>query len=129
MFLNILDTDEKKAFALLAERMIEADGIVIGREAASLAALKAEMGMTESHEDGGSVEELAGVFKSRQSKVAALLELIGLGYSDTSFHLDERSLVTSAALEMGVGGDELKELEALVQEHVNLVRRAMALMR
>jgi hypothetical protein len=41
MFLNLLDSDERRAFAELAERMIAADGLVIGRERAAIAALKA----------------------------------------------------------------------------------------
>ncbi len=78
MFLNMLDADEKRAFALLAERMIEADGIVIGREAAVLASLKAEMGFSGSGDDDRSVQDLARVFKDTRSRVAAFLELLGL---------------------------------------------------
>ena len=85
--------DEKLAFAELAERMIEADGLVIGREKAALASLKAEMGTPSEAIGGRSVDELAGTFKSWRSKVAALLELLGLGYSDTSFSIGEQSLI------------------------------------
>lgn len=129
MFLNLLDNDEKHAFAALAERMIESDGLVIEREEAALAALKAEMGIAGSGLGGRSVEDLAGVFRSWGSKVAALLELIGLGYSDTNFSVDEQSLVTVAADRMGLTAEELDELEEWVREHVSLVRRALILMR
>ena len=129
MYLNLLDTDEKIAFAELAERMVEADGIVIGREAAALASLKAEMGVSGSHSGGRSVDDLAGVFKSRRSKVAALLELIGLGYSDISFHVTEESLANAVANQMAITPDELQQMEDWVKEHVNLVRRALIMMR
>lgn len=129
MYLNLLDNDEKIAFAELAEKMVEADGIVIGREAAALASLKAEMGISGSEGGGRTVDELAGVFKSRRSKVAALLELIGLGYSDISFHVSEESLVNSVANQMAITPDELQEMEDWVKEHVNLVRRALIMMR
>ena len=129
MFLNMLDNDEKRAFAELAEKMIEADGLVIGREAAALAALKAEMGMEDTGDGGRSVDELAGVFKGRGSKVAALLELISLGYSDTSFSAGEESLVNAIAAQMAVTRDELHDIETWVQEHFGLVRRALILMR
>jgi uncharacterized tellurite resistance protein B-like protein len=128
VYLNLLDDDEKRAFAELAEKMIEADGLVIGREKAALAALKAEMGITET-EGGRSTEELAGVFKGRRSKVAALLELMGLGYSDTSFSVSEESLVNTVANQMAISPDELHELEEWVQDHFSLVRRALILMR
>ena len=129
MFLNLLDSDEKRAFAELAEKMIEADGLVIGREAAALASLKAEMGVTETGAGGRTPDELAGVFKSRRSKVAALLELIGLGYSDTSFSVSEESLVNTIANRMAITPDELQEMEDWVREHFSLIRRALILMR
>ncbi|MDX2435760.1 MAG: hypothetical protein QNL88_01810 [Acidobacteriota bacterium] len=128
MFLNLLDDDEKRAFAELAEKMIEADGLVIGREAAALAALKAEMGVSDGG-DGRSVEALAGVFTSWRSKVAALLELIGLGYTDVNYSVNEKSMVDVVAGQMGLTKDELAEVEAWVREHVSLIRRALILMR
>jgi hypothetical protein len=129
VYLNLLDDDEKRAFAELAEKMIEADGLVIGREAAALAALKAEMGMSETGSGGRSADELAGVFKSRRSKVAALLELIGLGYSDTAFNVNEESLVNTVANQMAISPDELHQIEDWVKEHFSLIRRALILMR
>lgn len=130
MFLTMLNDEEKRAFALLAEKMIAADGIVVGREAATLAAYKAEMGLeakSESEERG--VEDLAAAFGSRRSKVVALLELIGLGYSDTSFSVTERSLVFALARAMEIEADTLVDLEAWVQQHVRLIRQAMELLR
>ena len=129
MYLNLLDVDEKRAFAELAEKMIEADGLVIGREASALAALKAEMGMSDVGGDGRGADELAGVFKNRRSKVAALLELIGLGYSDTAFSVSEESLVNTVANQMAISPDELHEIEEWVREHFSLIRRALILMR
>ena len=129
MYLNLLDDDEKRAFAELAEKMIEADGLVIGREASALAALKAEMGVSDASGGGRSADELAGVFKSRRSKVAALLELIGLCYSDTAFSVSEESLVNTVANQMAISPDELHDIEEWVREHFSLIRRALILMR
>ena len=129
MYLNLLDDDEKRAFAELAEKMIEADGLVIGREASALAALKAEMGVSDASGGGRSADELAGVFKSRRSKVAALLELIALGYSDTAFSVSEESLVNTVANQMAISPDELHDIEEWVREHFSLIRRALILMR
>jgi len=129
MFLNMLDIDEKCAFVLLAEKMIEADGIVVGREAAALAALKAEMGVSESTQDNRSIRELSRMFKDRRSRVTALLELFGLAYTDTNFDLGEQSLIATIAQDMEFTSDEIVEVENWVQDHVSLVRRALALMR
>jgi len=129
VYLNLLDDDEKRAFAELAEKMIEADGLVIGREASTLAALKAEMGAIEIGGGERTPQDLAGVFKSRRSKVAALLELIGLGYSDTAFSVSEESLVNTVANQMAISPDDLHEIEEWVKEHFGLIRRALILMR
>jgi len=129
MFLNMLDIDEKRAFVLLAEKMIEADGIVVGREAAALAALKAEMGVSKSTQDTRSIRELSRLFKDRRSRVAALLELFGLAYTDTNFDLSEQSLIATVAQDMEFTSEEIVEVESWVQDHVSLVRRALALMR
>ena len=126
--MNMLDIDEKRAFTLLAERLIEADGIVVGREEAALASLKAEMGIAGSGDDTRGVEELARVFKHRSSRIAALLELFGLACSDTNFDMGELSLIASVAHFMGLSAEELDALERWVQNHVSLVRRAMVLM-
>jgi hypothetical protein len=129
VYLNMLDDDEKRAFAELAQRLIEADGLVIGREAQALASLKAEMGMGDGEKDSRTLDELAGAFKNRRAKVAALLELIGLGYSDTSFSINEESLVNQVAKQMAVSPDDLNEIEEWVREHFSLIRRALILMR
>lgn len=129
MFLNMLDDEEKRAFVLLAERLIEADGIVVGSEAAALAALKAEMGVDDVVGQEVSIEELAYTFKDRRSRVAALLELFGLAHSDSNFHMSEVSLIASVAYFMGFDDREIDVLENWVQEYVSLVRNALAIMR
>jgi uncharacterized tellurite resistance protein B-like protein len=129
MFLTMLNDDERRAFALLAEKMIQADGIVVGREESALASLLAEMGVTDADRQESSIEDLAAAFSSRRSKVVAALELIGLGYSDTSFSVSERSLVTELAQHMGLSKDDLEGLESWVKKHVELIRSALALMR
>jgi len=129
MFLNLLNEEEKKAFALLAEKLIEADGLVIGDEVTALGALEGEMGLSSSDAERRPIEKLAAVFSSERSKAIVLLELIGLGYSDNSFCVDERSLVTAAAREMGVSADRLAILERWVKRYVDLVTEAMELIR
>ncbi len=130
MFLNLLNDDQKAAFAALAEMMIESDGIVVGREAATLGALKGEMGMTDGPDSSSArVADLAAVFADRRSKIVAVLELVGLGYSDTSFSGTERSLVSEVAREMDIGAEDLARIEAWVQGHMQHIRAAMVLMR
>jgi hypothetical protein len=74
------------------------------------------------------VDELAAIFTSRRSRIAALLELLGLAYTDADFALNERSMIVVAAQEMEVDAAELNLLEDWVKEHVSLVERALAMM-
>jgi hypothetical protein len=130
MFLNLLTDDQKAAFAALADMMISSDGIVVGREAATLGALKGEMGLdVADHPTEASLADLTTRFTDRRSKIVALLELVGLGYSDTSFSGTERSLVSEVAREMGVGAEDLTRIEGWVQGHMEHLRSAMVLMR
>lgn len=130
MFLDLLNDDEKRAFAALAHKMIASDGIVVGREASTLAALTGEMGLgdpaTGSEAD---VTQLAAVFADHRSKVVALLELVGLGYSDTSFEGVERSLVADVARAMRIDPEQLSGIESWVRQHVDHLRQALVLMR
>jgi len=129
MFLGLLSDDEKTAFSHLAEKLIEADDIVVGQELDALAVLRSEMGVsTSSSTSDVSVESLARAFTSRRSKVVALLELLGLAYSDASFSLDERSFLAVVAQEMDIDNAELQKIERWVSSHVKHVEAALALM-
>jgi len=130
MFLHMLNNDQKRAFAALALKMTAADGTMVGREAAKLRSLAGEMNLDLAAWDkGGGVAELASSFTDRRSKVVALLELVGLAYSDTSFQAVEESLVAEVARAMNVSDADLKRLETWVGEHATHVRQAFALMR
>ena len=129
MFLGVLNDDEKRAFTILAGRMIDADGIVVASELQALAALRKEMGLPESRNGNEhDVGKVASVFISRRSKIAALLELIGLGYSDANYSLGEESFVSSVAGTMGVSREELSRLDAWVRRHMQHVEAALAMM-
>jgi hypothetical protein len=130
MFLNFLDDDEKRAFAALAQKMIASDGIVVGREASTLAALVGEMGLDiDTVDTETSIADLAAAFTGRRSKIVALLELVGLGYSDTSFEGVERSLVAEVARSMNIDSGDLARIESWVRQHVDHLLQALTLMR
>jgi len=129
MFLGVLNDTERQAFATLAERMIEADGIVVGAERDALAALKREIGMGDvSEQDARPLQELAAAFRSRRSRVAALLELVGLGYSDANYSVDEHSLVSDISAAMELDPADLVRIEQWVARHVGHIEAALGLM-
>ncbi len=129
MFLSILNDEEKRAFTILAGHMIDADGIVVASELEALSALRREMGLPESRQSNDrDIGRLTAAFQSRRAKVAALLELIGLGYSDANFSVGEESFVNSVAREMGLERRDVVQLDAWVRQHVQHVEEALALM-
>lgn len=128
MFLSMLDNDQQRAFAVLANRMVAADGTVNVEEREALRRLRAELRVTDSDLEDRDESVLAAVFDSRRAKVVALLELLGLAYSDREFHLDEQSMITAVAHEMAISADDLGRLNRWVQEHVRHIESAFELM-
>ena len=128
MFLTMLNEAEKRAFAVLAQRLVAADEVLRSEELLALETLWAEMGIGSPPADGRDESELAAAFETRRSRVVALLELLGLAYSDRDFCLDEASMITTVAHEMGLDAAELDRLDRWVADHVRHLDDAFALM-
>ena len=129
MFLALLNDAEKGALTQLADHLVAADNVGLEQEKKALANLKAEAGLPEKPGEGLlPVDELASVFASRRSKIAALLELLGLAYSDSEFEVNERSMLVIASRAMDIDLSDLRKLEDWVKEHVKLIEKALALM-
>ena len=90
MFLENLRNEERPAFLGLAKMLVEADEVLSPQESQLLMSLSDATGAIATT---GSVTDLAAVFDTRQSKVSALLELLGLGLSDDEYHPAEATLV------------------------------------
>lgn len=94
MFLSTLNIEQQQAFLGLARLFVEADGQLASQEKAMLEVMKAEMGLSEDIEvPTDNLPNLLKPFDSKPAKAAALLEIIGLGYSDNDFHPQESILV------------------------------------
>ena len=76
MFVENLTDGEKAAFLGLAKSLVEADEVLSPKETQLLSSLSDAAGVDAAP---GSLKELAGAFQTRQSKVSAMLEMMGLG--------------------------------------------------
>ena len=121
MFLENLIGKEKSAFLGLAQMVVHADGLLSAREAQLLTALEAAAGETVAQ---GTIESLAAVFQTRQSRVSALLELMGLGLADGEYHPAETKLIKEIAKALGFTEDELIGMESWVVRQVALIEEA-----
>ncbi|MBP2312930.1 hypothetical protein [Azospirillum soli] len=129
MFLAQLEERQKSAFLVLADTIIQADGAVAHQEAAMLAAMKAEMGLPAAVQpDGRSITDAASVFDTRATKVAAVLELIGLSLVDGHVHDREASALETIVAAFGLPPTEFEVLRNWVVRQFALMREAAALM-
>ena len=125
MFLSTLNIEQQQAFLGLARLFVEADGQLASQEKAMLEVMKAEMGLSEDIEfPTDNLPNLLKPFDSKPAKAAALLEIIGLGYSDNDFHPQESILVKSMAEDFNVSEDEILHMENWVLRQIMLVREA-----
>ena len=121
MFLENLVGSEKSAFLGLAQRIVQADGALAPREAQLLEVLEAA---TEATASAGEVRELASAFRTRQSRVSALLELMGLGLADGEYHPAEKGMIADISKTMGFSEEELLWMEGWVVRQSHLLEEA-----
>lgn len=121
MFVENLVGSEKSAFLGLARKVVQADGVLAPREAQLLSSFAAA---TEAEFAEGTVQELASAFQTRQSKVSALLELIGLGYADGEYRPIESALVGEISRALGFADDEVAGMESWVVRQTALLQEA-----
>lgn len=125
MFLSTLNIEQQQAFLGLAHLFVGADGRLAPQEKAMLDVMKAEMSLPEDTEvPTDDLPNLLKPFDSKPAKVAALLEIIGLGYSDNDFHPQESVLVKSMAEGFNVPEDEILQMENWVLRQIMLAREA-----
>jgi len=128
MFLTMLNDEQKRAFSVLAHRLAAADGKISREEGEALRNMKAELGVADSGLDDRDESDLAAVFNDQRSRVVALLELLGVAHSDHEFQLDERSMVTVVAHEMGFAATDLERFDNWVRGYAAHVEAALAMM-
>jgi uncharacterized tellurite resistance protein B-like protein len=125
MFLHILNDTQQKAFLALAKQFIEADQHLAEEERNLLELMYAETGQDMDEElPSGGIDALLPAFDSRQARAAVLLELIGVGHADQSFHADESAFIRKVAAGLGVGEDEVRRMESWVERQLALAQEA-----
>ncbi len=127
MYIEHLNQDERMAFMKLARLVLYADGIIAREEVEFFEHLKRVTGVNETlvqHDD--DPVELAGVFQSRMSRVAAMLQLMAMGYIDGDYHDTEQELCTKLGVAMGFDETELAAFESWVVRQTMLLQEAQS---
>lgn len=128
MFLRDLTDDQKKAFLVLADKVVHADGNLAEEEKVLIAALTAEMGLASSVPADMDFASAAAAFSDRKSKVAVMLELIGIGHADGDFDKDETEIVKEIMRTFRITPVEFEIMSNWVLRQLALVREADELM-
>jgi uncharacterized tellurite resistance protein B-like protein len=125
MFLQHLSEKEKKAFLTLAKEFILVDGVLSQEEEALVTVMKAEMGIEEGFKDGEkNREELFGMFESRKTRIAAIIEMQGLGYANMEYHTEEQAFINQMANTFKISKEELSKIDDWVIRQVALLYEA-----
>lgn len=126
MFIGYLNEPQQSALLHYAGAIMRADGVIGDREKAQLAALCAQ---TQPGVEARDIpmNELPALFDDRMSRIALMLELVGMGYSDGALDSNEAALVGDIAATLGVE-DKLERIESWVKRQLDMVHEAHALM-
>jgi len=107
MFLKDLNENQQKLFLGLAKDLIEADKRITDHEIAMIASLSGEMGQPEMI-CNASDEVLQAFFPDKISRVAVMLELIGLSACDGDFSVEEDQVINRLKKVFGMNDDNIQ---------------------
>jgi uncharacterized tellurite resistance protein B-like protein len=125
MFLHALEPAEVHAFLGIAKHLIDADGRRDDAELRMLRFAEAETGVGAADVPSCAPSaSVAQVVRTRRSRRAVLLELLGLAYADGEYHPHEREVIRAVSALFDVGDAELVKMEDWVQRQIALAAEA-----
>ena len=126
MFVQYLNERQQGVLLHYADRVMRVDGAIDAEEMVHIDVLREQAAPGTKAEDL-SLEELPQVFEDRSSRVAFLLELVGMGYVNDAFDPRESELVGCVAAAFSLESD-MDEVESWVRRQLLLTREARELM-
>lgn len=127
MFVQYLNERQQGALLHYAHEMMRVDSTVAGEELALLDMLRDQAQPGVEAEDV-PLQDLAGLFDDRLTRVAFFLEVVGMGYANQDFDPAESKLAQDLADAMDLGNDTLEDVKSWVERQLLLMREAKQLM-
>lgn len=128
MFVHYLNERQQGVLLHYADEMMRVDNAVDADELVHMDVIRKQAEPGVKAEDV-PVENLPELFEDRASRLAFLLELVGMGYVNENFDPRQSKLVADIAGVFGVDeGGALSDIESWVKEQLSLVRRAHRMM-
>ena len=126
MFVQYLNERQQGVLLHYADRVMRVDGAINAKEMVHIDMLREQAAPGTKAEDL-PVAELPRVFEDRPSRIAFLLELVGMGYADEAFDPRQSELVEAVATAFSLHTD-MDDVESWVRRQLLLMREARELM-
>ncbi len=130
MFLYQLNLMEKMAFVQLAKEMVTVDDGKIDEHEYGLISIMAnemQVAVESVLSIEFNLEQLAGEFRTSQTKRICIAELLSLALVNSEFHEKQKLLLNGLVNLFGMNTDELGEIEVWVQESMDCSTRGTEL--
>ncbi len=125
MFLHDLSPEQRRAFLVLARQVIDADSRLALQELERLDRLYVEAGLgTETASAPSVTGDLHLLFGTDRARVAALLDLILVAYSDGTLHPRETDAIRAAAARLHVDAGVFEHALDWGRRHQALIEEA-----
>ena len=126
MFVQYLNERQQGVLLHYADRIMRIDGVIDAKEMVHIDMLR-EQAVPGAKAEDLAEEEMGQVFEDRSSRIAFLLELVGMGYVNEAFDPRESELVGRVAAAFGLESD-MDDVESWVRRQLLLTREARDLM-
>lgn len=127
MFVNNLNPRQQECLLGLSKLLVEADGSLSEKESEILAVIESQCETSVAVVED-PLSALGEYFEDNSSKVALMLELVGIAYADSEYHEAEQALIKKIAGLLNVSFDLLSDIEKWVERQFALVQEAKELM-
>ena len=126
MFVQYLNERQQGVLLHYADRVMRVDGVIDAEEMVHIDMLR-EQAIPGTKAEDLPVAELPQVFEDRSSRIAFLLELVGMGYANEAFDPKQSELVGAVAAALSLDTD-MDDVESWVRRQLLLTREARELM-
>lgn len=126
MFVQYLNERQQGVLLHYADRVMRVDGAIDAKEMVHIDTLR-EQAVPGTKAEDLPVAELPRVFEDRSSRIAFLLELVGMGYANEAFDPKQSELVGAVAEAFSLDTD-MDDVESWVRRQLLLTREARELM-
>jgi len=128
MFIGSLNHDQQAYFLAVAKKLIAADGIIDEREAQAFDVLVAQCAPGVEPAEDVTAVSVEALFDDRASRVACLLELVGIALADDAYDASERAIIQELAGTFDLSHALIEDMENWVSRQMTLVHEAQQMM-